>query len=367
MPSARASPAMAPRESAKLSTRAGRPVSRTSAAMLTPSSAKRVPTASSPSPLLQPATPVTVPSVSKRSMRARSAPESRPTSRVTASKTRAGGSACATSVATRRKRRLLLDKSTQVAFAGLERARHRVERALERSDLADVVLGHARAQIAAGELVGHLGGSAERPDDDPRQIAREDDDQENRSRNADGGCDGRTTCRVLCAGFALVEKRASRRGEPFELRSQRVDLSPALLGSGDATCGGVVSSHGAHERHRVRVDVRPRRLDDSPCLGQLAGVVGREPLELPRLRGKGGARGAPRVEEALVARDHEPAHTCFEVDDELLDVVGAYELLSSLAPQVRRCAQLVDREQQSRRRPRRSESQAVRSRRPCGA
>ena len=64
MPSARASSAIGPEASAKLSTRTGRPVSRTSAAMLTPSRANRVPTASSAATLLQPATPVTVPSAS---------------------------------------------------------------------------------------------------------------------------------------------------------------------------------------------------------------------------------------------------------------------------------------------------------------
>jgi hypothetical protein len=63
IPSARASCASGPEACAKLSTRTGPLVSRTSAAMLVPSSAKRVPTASSSSsPPLHAATPVTVPS-----------------------------------------------------------------------------------------------------------------------------------------------------------------------------------------------------------------------------------------------------------------------------------------------------------------
>ena len=61
MPSACASCAIGPDAPANVSTRAGRPVSYTWAAMLAPSSSKRVPTASCASPLrLQAATAVTV-------------------------------------------------------------------------------------------------------------------------------------------------------------------------------------------------------------------------------------------------------------------------------------------------------------------
>ena len=71
--------------------------------MLAPSRASRVPTASSASPLrLHAAIAVTVRSGSKRSMRASSASHRSPTSRVTASNTSVVGTACATSVATRR-------------------------------------------------------------------------------------------------------------------------------------------------------------------------------------------------------------------------------------------------------------------------
>jgi hypothetical protein len=103
MPSAWASCAIGPDAPVKVSTRAGRPVSYTWTAMLAPSRAKRVPTARWASPLrLQAAIAVTVRSGSKRSMRARSASHCSPTSRVTASKTSDVGTACATSVATRR-------------------------------------------------------------------------------------------------------------------------------------------------------------------------------------------------------------------------------------------------------------------------
>ena len=88
IPTAWASRAIGPDAPTKLSTRAGRPLSRTWAAMLAPSSAKRVPTARCVSPLrLHAATAVTVSSGSKRSMRARSAAHCSPTSRVTASST----------------------------------------------------------------------------------------------------------------------------------------------------------------------------------------------------------------------------------------------------------------------------------------
>jgi hypothetical protein len=104
MPSARFSRAIVPDAPSKPSTRAGRPVFDTDAAMLVPSSGKRLPTAGRSAPLrLQAATTVTVPSGSKRSRRARSASHWSPTSRVTASNTSAGATALATSVATRRR------------------------------------------------------------------------------------------------------------------------------------------------------------------------------------------------------------------------------------------------------------------------
>ena len=104
MPSAWFSRAIGPDSPSKLSTRPGRPVFATSAAMLVPLSAKRMPTAGRSTPLrLQAATTVTVPPRSKRSRRAMSASHCSPTSRVTASKTSAGAAARATSVATRRR------------------------------------------------------------------------------------------------------------------------------------------------------------------------------------------------------------------------------------------------------------------------
>ena len=64
IPSARASAAITPGSWPKSSTRTGPPVSLTPRAMLTPSRAKRVPTASSTGTRLQAATPVTDPSSS---------------------------------------------------------------------------------------------------------------------------------------------------------------------------------------------------------------------------------------------------------------------------------------------------------------
>jgi hypothetical protein len=64
IPSARASVAIAPASSPKLSTRTGPPVCATPRAMLNPSRSIRVPTASSTGTRPQTATPVTVPSSS---------------------------------------------------------------------------------------------------------------------------------------------------------------------------------------------------------------------------------------------------------------------------------------------------------------
>jgi hypothetical protein len=64
IPTTRASRAIAPVSSPKLSTRTGPPCCRTPRAMLSPSRVNRVPTASSTGTRLQAATPVTVPSCS---------------------------------------------------------------------------------------------------------------------------------------------------------------------------------------------------------------------------------------------------------------------------------------------------------------
>jgi hypothetical protein len=61
-------------------------------------------------------------------------------------------------------------------------------------------------------------------------------------------------------------------------------------------------------------------------------------LEDVGLNGECNTRIVPRVEEALLARDDEPAHACLEVDDELSEGLGGDEPLSRLAPQLRRLA-----------------------------
>ena len=69
------------------------------------------------------------------------------------------------------------DAASSARFC-LQRARHRVEAALEHADLADAALRQTRAEVTAGEPAGHRRHAADRLHDRPRQVAGEQDDEE---------------------------------------------------------------------------------------------------------------------------------------------------------------------------------------------
>jgi hypothetical protein len=91
--------------------------------------------------------------------------------------------------------------------------------------------------------------------------------------------------------------------------------------------------------------------DQPPDSGALDGLVSREALERSGTRRQGSTRGIRRLEEALVARDDVAAQPCLQVDQVLLERVGADELLAGLTPQVGRPAQVRDRQQHECERP----------------
>jgi polyphosphate kinase len=72
----------------------------------------------------------------------------------------------------------------------------------------------------------------------------------------------------------------------------------------------------------------------------------RQARQRARLLGKGGTSLVPRLEEAPLVCDDEPAQACLEVNDELFELVRGDESLPGLAPLLRRFAQVGDREQQ---------------------
>ena len=84
---------------------------------------------------------------------------------------------------------MLIREPDQLVAARLERASHGVERVLERADLADAGLGHPRGDVPAGEPAGRDGGSANRPDDRPRQVTRVEEDEKDRAPDAGCGAD----------------------------------------------------------------------------------------------------------------------------------------------------------------------------------
>ena len=103
IPLSRAAPAIVPGTAVKSSIRAGRPVSRTCAVMVGPSSGQRVPTWNGWGASLHSPITVAVRSCSKRQSATIGSPTTSPTSRTMAANTSVGAAPPATSAATRRR------------------------------------------------------------------------------------------------------------------------------------------------------------------------------------------------------------------------------------------------------------------------
>jgi hypothetical protein len=92
----------------------------------------------------------------------------------------------------------------------------------------------------------------------------------------------------------------------------------------------------------------------------------RKPDELADLGGKRGPRRLPRLQEALLAGDEEPARAGLEVDHGSLEAVGRDEHLLRGASEPRRLPEIVDRGEQHREgAPDDDDQQAARDRRPA--
>src|SRR6185437_3604802 len=97
----------------------------------------------------------------------------------------------------------------------------------------------------------------------------------------------------------------------------------------------VSTSGGAYQRGRVVADIgvdlayqRPR----AAPLGRVVGVARKR----PRTGGERRERRLPRFEEAWLPRDHEPALTRLEVDQQCQQAVGRAQLGPRLARRVSR-------------------------------
>jgi hypothetical protein len=215
-----------------------------------------------------------------------------------------------------------------------------------RPDLTDVVFREAGAQITAREPVGHDRRPPDGPDEHAGQVARKQKDQEDRSREADPAGGKSTAPGRVGVGLALLESCAGGCRKAPEVGTHRLDAPPSFVGSRNAPRGGVVSPHSVQKRRAVILDIRHAGPSNSTGPGQLDGVVSDEALERACLLGEGSASLIPWLEEALLARDDEPAHACLEVNDVPLELVRGNQSLPGLAPFLRRIAEVGDRKEQ---------------------
>ena len=100
-----------------------------------------------------------------------------------------------------------------------------------------------------------------------------------------------------------------------------------------------------HERHRVVPYVRRDGLRDLPRPAVLRRDSG-EPVQLSAHVRKRRSGSRPRLEEALLVRDQEPALAGLEVDDEPLEPVRRRKHLQGMPRVPRRVTQVSDREEQ---------------------
>jgi hypothetical protein len=187
-----------------------------------------------------------------------------------------------------------------------------------------------RAEVSAGEPARHRGGPPDGSDDRPRQIAREHDDEEDRSAktagcHGDSAAGGRLRALLPCHREVLLGSH-----EAVELGPDCVDPQLAVCDHRHVPRGARVASGGVDQRDRVILDVGRDGHRDVLRAGALPGVVGDQPFERPGLLGKGGLSGPPGFEEGFLSRDEKPALARLEIDDNPLEPVGNDEHLVGL-------------------------------------
>jgi hypothetical protein len=103
-----------------------------------------------------------------------------------------------------------------------------------------------------------------------------------------------------------------------------------------------------HLGHDVALEVVVDGVGERLGPGQLLGVGPHQALQALGLGGDRRLGRAERGQEALVAREQEPAQPRLEVDDAALEPVGGGEDLLGVARGRRRVAQLADCDEQDR-------------------
>jgi hypothetical protein len=203
-------------------------------------------------------------------------------------------------------------------------------------------------EVAGRQSVGHGRRAADRLHDGPGQVAGEHGDEHDRPAEADcGGGDGPLGGRVR-ADLAGRRQATLGRQEAVELVPDGVHALLALIGGGLGPGRRPVAPGRRHQRDRVVAQVGPGRRDDAPGPRLLLGVAPDQPLQGGGLPGEGGLGAPPRVQEAVLAGDDEPALGGLQVDDPPLQQVGDLQDLLGLAGASLQGAQVGHRGQQDR-------------------
>ena len=166
----------------------------------------------------------------------------------------------------------------------LERVRHRVEAARELAELVLAVGRDTRRQIAGRQPPGRLGDGAHRPQERAAQVQREADRDRDQQAEAAGAGADRARRALLGAGFAAADDRALAFEQAPELRADRVEPVAAAVRLDLAAGLAEVIARDVDQHARPERVVVDDRLADLARAALLAGVVGDEPSESPRLR-----------------------------------------------------------------------------------
>ncbi len=175
------------------------------------------------------------------------------------------------------------------------------------------------------EPAGHGSGLSDRPDDRPRQIAREQHDQQDRPRQTCcGGDDRAARGGVRSAARAPTASCLFRRDELVELPPDGISPPPSFVGRGLAACGGrVLVCRGDRAGSSSRGDMKSICLR-STAAHELAARGCRRPAvagSWPR-SGKATWASCHGCRKPLLTGDDEATLASLEVDHESLEPVG---------------------------------------------
>jgi hypothetical protein len=131
-------------------------------------------------------------------------------------------------------RGLLRQEAGELVTARLERASHRIERALELTDLARTGFGQPRVEVAIRESAGHPRRPTNGGDDHPRQVSGEDQHEQDRPTETGDSPDNRAASGRVSAVLAGRDADAFYCRQAVEFGAERVDALLPLVRRRDA-------------------------------------------------------------------------------------------------------------------------------------